>query len=253
MGASVIGKKMPTNSPVTFAPSGIFEIKRLWQKGISGAGMYIYVEDQSFTSTEIFKWLNTALQDNPIVKVVLLTGAQDPTAPNPDALLKAMRRNLNDILLKGLSRADIDNRLGFFMRSHTTVHTKTTLVYDNCALVGSANMMRRSLYTDFEHSIGFMDEAGTAVASYRRALFNAHLGAPGAPNPMVDVARWFALPYWDTPGVRNVGRMRLPFTKDITLTPKDELLVDEIMDVDSRDPWGSSLITTGLSSVLSGI
>ena len=65
IGASLAGVSLPQNQPISWAPTGLAEIRQLWQKGISGAQRYIYIEDQAFTSTEIFDWLNSALKTQP--------------------------------------------------------------------------------------------------------------------------------------------------------------------------------------------
>jgi phosphatidylserine/phosphatidylglycerophosphate/cardiolipin synthase-like enzyme len=253
IGASVAGLSLPQNLPISFAPNGLFEIKQLWQKGIGGAQTYVYIEDQAFTSAEIFDWLNAALRRSAGLKVVLLVGAQDPTAPNPPALDVAMHKAVNDHLLSGLTPADINARVGFFAHRTKTIHTKSTIVDDVWALIGSANMMRRSLYTDIEHSIGFMDEAGAAVVGYRSSMWALHLGPPPQPDPALDIARWFAIPYIGVAGARGVDRLRLPFTAGLTLSSQDQTLLDQLLDVDSRDAWGSGLASLAMSAAGAGL
>ena len=53
--------------------------------------------------------------------------------------------------------------------SALTVHAKTTLIDDQCAIIGSANAMRRSLFTDIEHSVIYVD-AQDSVTNYRTEL-----------------------------------------------------------------------------------
>src|SRR5438552_3333279 len=55
-----------------------------------------------------------------------------------------------------------------------TVHAKTTLIDDKWAIIGSANCMRRSLYTDWEHSLAFIEGADNIVSGYRCKLWNEH-------------------------------------------------------------------------------
>jgi phosphatidylserine/phosphatidylglycerophosphate/cardiolipin synthase-like enzyme len=249
IGGSITGHSLPKNSTVAFAPDGLFEIKRLWQKAISAADNYIYIEDQSFCSEEIFGWLNDALRHKPALKVLLLTGAQDPDDPNPDGLMKLTRRLVNTRLLKDIPKADSDKRVGLFqVEGATVVHTKSTVVDDNWALIGSANFMRRSLYTDFEHAMSFMDEAGSGVPNYRRALFNAHLGTPGAMAAVDDLARWFALPYHDPATTHPVSRVPLPFATGIELSSWEKTMVNEVWDTDSREAWGSGLASLAMTA-----
>jgi phosphatidylserine/phosphatidylglycerophosphate/cardiolipin synthase-like enzyme len=253
IGASLAGVSLPQNQPVSWAPTGLAEIRQLWQKGISGAQRYVYIEDQAFTSAEIFDWLNSALKASPALKVVLLIGADDPTAPNPGPMSAGMRKALNEHLLAGISAADISTRVGFFTHKTKVIHTKSTVVDDNWALIGSANMMRRSLYTDMEHSIGFMDEAGSGVAAYRSALWSVHNGPPVLSGLGADLARWLAIPYAGAPGSRPIDRVHLPFTVGATPSAQDQALLDQLMDVDSRDAWGSGLLSLAMTATGAGL
>jgi phosphatidylserine/phosphatidylglycerophosphate/cardiolipin synthase-like enzyme len=248
VGGSIAGHSLPTNLPIAFAPLPTFEVKQMWQKAISAATGYVYIEDQSFCSDEIFDWLNDALRRNPALKVVLLNGRQDPNDPNPKALLKLTRVSINGHLLKDLKQPDIDARIAFVLTRSKVVHTKSTIVDDNWAMIGSANFMRRSLYTDLEHVVTFMDEAGAGVTGYRRALFNAHLGGPGIAGATGDVARWFALPFHKPTAPKPLSRMKLPFTEGIKLEPRERTLIDEAMDVDSRNRWGFGLASLAVSA-----
>jgi len=253
IGGSVTGHSLPKNSTVSFAPDGQFEIKRLWQKAISAADKYVYIEDQSFCSEEIFGWLNDALRAKPALKVLLVTGAQDPDDPNPGGLMKLTRRQVNRVLLKGIAKADSDKRVGFFqIEGAKVVHTKSTIVDDVWALIGSANFMRRSLYTDFEHAMSFMDEAGSGVPNYRRALCTAHLGGPVVMPAADDLARWFALPYHDPATPRPVSRLPLPFPGNVDLSSWEQTMVDEVWDTDSRNAWGSGLASLAMSAAGTG-
>jgi phosphatidylserine/phosphatidylglycerophosphate/cardiolipin synthase-like enzyme len=248
IGARIASLSLPQNQPISWAPLGLTEIKTLWKKGIGGAQTYVYIEDQAFTSAEIFDWLNAALRAHASLKVILLIGADDPTAPNPGPMTAGMRRAVNGHLLAGLAQPAIDSRVGFFMHRNKVIHTKSTIVDDLWSLVGSANMMRRSLYTDIEHSISFMDEAGSAIAAYRAALWGLHVGPPVQPDLTLDMARWFAVPYVGTAGSRSVDRVHLPFTAGLTSTSQEQAMLDQLLDVDSRDAWGSGLASLAVSA-----
>jgi phosphatidylserine/phosphatidylglycerophosphate/cardiolipin synthase-like enzyme len=245
--ASLAGAGLPSNQPLSFAPSGLFEIKQVWQKGISGAETYIYIEDQAFTSLELFDWINTQLKAKPSLKVILIAAGDDPTAPNPSEFTKVNVDAVNNHLLNGLSSSDISNRVAYCMHTQRGkfIHTKSTLVDDQWALIGSANAMRRSLYTDIEHSVAFMDEAGQAVADYRRELWGTLLNAT-FPAPADAVAAFFSVPFrgsgTPTTSAAVVERLRLPFPNQ-TLSADERTMVDEIFDTDSRQAWGSGLIS----------
>jgi phosphatidylserine/phosphatidylglycerophosphate/cardiolipin synthase-like enzyme len=240
---------LPKNRPLSYAPRGRFEIKTVWEKAIAGAEDYIYIEDQAFTSTEVFDWINARLKARPALKVMLVTGGADPTAPAPGAQIVAMSQAINNHLLKGLSTADITGRVGLYGYRRRFVHTKSTVIDDAWAMIGSGNAMRRSLYTDFEHNVAFMDEAAAAVPAFRRPLWKAHLGTEHA-TAAAGIAAWFAVPFRAGPptgAADPVQRLTLPLPPT-TMSSRDQVIVDELIDPDSRRPWGSSLASLALSA-----
>jgi phosphatidylserine/phosphatidylglycerophosphate/cardiolipin synthase-like enzyme len=247
----VTGITLPTNQPISYAPNGRFQVKAVWEKAIKAAQSYVYIEDQALTSAEVFSWVNDAVKRNFDLKVILLIGGNDPATPSPPIMLRIMNAAINGGLLNGLTQAQVDN-IGFFMYrdqgSNTKfVHTKSTIVDDQWAIIGSANCMRRSLYTDLEHSVAFMDRDGTAVPAYRAELWGEHLAAT-IPDMTAAVAQWFTIPFRvsGTPGTQNIERIPLwpigSVLTPTTLTTDDQALADELHDVDSRNEWGARLM-----------
>jgi phosphatidylserine/phosphatidylglycerophosphate/cardiolipin synthase-like enzyme len=253
------GISIPSNTPLSFAPNGTQEIKAVWEKAIRAARTYIYIEDQAFSSLEIFRWINETVKANSELKVILVAGADDPTAPSPQALTKAFHVGVNTVLLDGLS-ASQGARIGLFLdRSQEVygtgrlIHTKSTIVDDQWALIGSANAMRRSLYTDIEHSVAFMDEVGAAVPAYRTDLWNFHLQSPGALDLNGFIARWFAIPLQGSGSANPLLFWRAPifpagnFFRETALSSDDNLQLDELMDINSTQVWGSNLVRALMS------
>lgn len=239
--ASLGGESIPANRPVSFAPSGLFEVKRAWESGIRGAQTYIYMEDQGYTSTEVFDWVNGAIKANDQLQVILLAGRGDPQDPPHGLNEEFFRIAINDHLLAGLGAGQID-RVGLFSHHTKVIHTKTTIVDDSWAIIGSANCMRRSLYTDFEHSVAYMDDDDNAVGAYRADLWGHHLQRSFI---SLDAAlqAWFAIPY-PTPGTPpsfGLSRVRLPLPT-ASLNADERVLYDQVFDVDSRQEWGGPLI-----------
>ena len=147
------------NTPrISFAPDGLFEFRLAMKKAISNANDYIYIEDQAFTSLETMDWINQRLLAVPSLKVILLWGA-DPSDPPNASIFKA----INDSLLTGVSNPN--NRVVFYKRGdNITIHSKITIIDDLWMAIGSANCMRRSLYTDGEISVSLLDDASQAFA-----------------------------------------------------------------------------------------
>jgi phosphatidylserine/phosphatidylglycerophosphate/cardiolipin synthase-like enzyme len=233
---------LPRNQPLSFTPNGLFEVKTIWKKAIRAAQSYIYIEDQGFTSFEVFDWINAAVKASPELKVVLLTGQSDPNDQPNLIPSKLFAKAVNDHLLAGLSAAE-QAGIGVFRHLTLTVHSKTSIVDDNWAIVGSANSMRRSLYTDFEHSVAFMDEDDVAVRAYRASLWGQYFNRSMS-NPNDGLREWFAIPFRTTGGTPHpsgIERMRIPFPA-VTITADEQVMADEVIDCDSRDVWGDDLI-----------
>ncbi len=229
---------IPTNSPLSFAPNGLFSVKEMWSKGISGGQKYIYIEDQAFWSTEVSDWINARIKAESDLKVILLTGVWDPNDTANPLNLRLRSWALNTHLLAGLNRAQMD-RICLVSHRAKTIHAKTTIVDDHWSLIGSANYMRRSLYSDIESIYGFMDENGQALPNYRKSLWGVHHGSE-EPDVDRDIARWFALPT-TPPGSHNMVRLTLPLPT-VTLSAAERRIVDAIQDFDSRQVWGDELL-----------
>jgi phosphatidylserine/phosphatidylglycerophosphate/cardiolipin synthase-like enzyme len=131
------------------------------------------------------------------------------------------------------------------------VHAKTTIVDDSWALIGSANFMRRSLYTDWEHSMAFVDTA--SVKEYRKNLWNEVLrhSNPADLDDLQQALHVWA-PTWGTaggtvtlparpPGTPPVGYLvpvPIPFTPTTPFSDNVRAHVDMWVDPDSRESWG---------------
>jgi phosphatidylserine/phosphatidylglycerophosphate/cardiolipin synthase-like enzyme len=324
---------LPENRAPAAAPNGLFEIRAAWEKAVRAATDYIYMEDQSFWSVEVFDWANAAIKANPNLRVILMASGgadpDDPDMPEQEILTLALDKSL----LAGLSPAQID-QVRMFRRwglqsppatqvveatdngdktavklaakapqdfpedtfakgqwllrvgadelpvtanpamiagddmqvtvAHVgtakpvvgdnaqllrylgvTVHSKTTLVDDHWAIIGSANCTRRSLYTDWEHSVVFVDEDDAAVKRYRTKLWASHFGGAFAnfDNLAHSLYRWE--PTWGTDGGFG-GRPSTirPVTLPINGPPLagfERLKYEKFLDVDSREKWGGLL------------
>lgn len=172
--SSLGGFKKPT---LTFAREGLFEFKVALKKAIAGAQRYVFIADQAFSGMEIMDWLNARLKANPNLKVILLHGA-DPADPPSGAMAEAINKHL----LPGLELdfTTMEPRgVAFYNWSGVVVHSKVTIVDDLWCAVGSANCMRRSLYTDMELSVSVVDgDVPTFPQRLRRDLWARYCGIP---------------------------------------------------------------------------
>jgi phosphatidylserine/phosphatidylglycerophosphate/cardiolipin synthase-like enzyme len=233
--------RLPENDKISFAPAGVFEVRTAWFKAIKAADRYIYIEDQGFWSIELMSRLRDAVQAKPGLKVILVVGVADPNDPVfPPYGLVALTQGL----LKGLT-APQRAQVAMFSRN-VIVHTKSTIVDDHWAIIGSANAFRRSLYTDIEHSVAVLGEEDSLVQVYRVELWSDSFELPFADQPLIaDIDKalnvWNSA--WGTPGSgvtlpASIKPVVLP-TAEKTLTAKEQETYDMIADVDSRDAWGA--------------
>ena len=160
---------------LSFAPDGIFEFRTALKKAIAAAEKFIYVEDQAFTAREIMGWVNQALKTKPALKAIFVYGG-DPT--DPPELREMLNMAVNEHLAPGVP--NVENRVAFYFRAdNVVVHTKSWIIDDEWAVIGSANAMRRSLYTDGELSVSVLDEnegPGSFAVDYRCDLWAEHCG-----------------------------------------------------------------------------
>ena len=165
---------------ISFAQEGWYQIRLALHKAINNAKDYIYIEDQAFASREIFDLLKNALIDasRPNLRLIMVTGSTDPD-DKPSTLINKLHA-MNDFLLKGLN----DEQRGriVLFEHYVVVHSKVWIIDDKWAMIGSANVLNRALYTEIDHCISFMNEANT-VALLRVNLWGEHFGIP--PNERV--------------------------------------------------------------------
>jgi phosphatidylserine/phosphatidylglycerophosphate/cardiolipin synthase-like enzyme len=230
---------LPENEKISFAPDGLFEVRSAWFNAVLTAERYVYIEDQGFWSVEVMIWLNQALKARDDLKVILVKGINDPRDPPFPAyanvaLFRGLLHDLND---------QQRSRVRAFL-SKVFVHTKTTIVDDHWAIIGSANAFRRSLYSDIEHAVGLLDECDALVREYRMRLWSDHLGLLDAADQqkIADIDK--ALNVWDsawgTPGSGvslPLTPIPLPTTTQV-LSSKNQEQYDRYNDLDSREAWG---------------
>jgi phosphatidylserine/phosphatidylglycerophosphate/cardiolipin synthase-like enzyme len=163
-------------APIGFAPKGRFEFKVALQKAISRAEKFIFMADQGFSSQEIMSWINARLLEKPDLKVILLHGS-DPADPPSGDLAEAVNSHLIPHLPIHLLHTSHVEGVEFHGWPGTAVHCKVTIIDDVFCIVGSANAMRRSLYTDIELSVAILDTTNTGIVrSLRRDLWAKYCG-----------------------------------------------------------------------------
>ncbi len=236
---SYAGNIGPSRRPISYAPRGCFEYRLAWRKAILAAERLIFIEDQFFYSEEVLGWVNEAVKDHSDLRVVLVVRGDAGDVPSPGWLY----RSVNEGLLAGLTD-DQRDQIGLFRNDSSDgglfIHSKTTIVDDHWAVIGSGNCARRSLYTDIEHSMSFIDEEGQGVAAYRAQLWADHFAHPDPDDLLpLDAALHAWNPQWGTAGgapsrPSHLVPLSLPLDVD---APVGEF-ARGLSDFDSRERWG---------------
>jgi phosphatidylserine/phosphatidylglycerophosphate/cardiolipin synthase-like enzyme len=221
-----------------FAPDGERSIARAYQKAMRRARALVYIEDQYLWGTLVAEQLATALRAAPELRMIIVV----PRHPDREgriygrAARAAQWRAVQRLLVAGGPRVavyDLENEQGVPIY----VHAKLIVVDDIWAMVGSANLNRRSWTHDSEVACAVLDEqrdprgpvdpaglgdgARVFARELRLRLWREHLGLGehGDPaellNPVAGFEAWRAaatrLQAWHDGGQRGprpAGRVR---------------------------------------------
>jgi phosphatidylserine/phosphatidylglycerophosphate/cardiolipin synthase-like enzyme len=173
----------PGEKKLTMAAGDIFEIQLAFKCAIAAAETYIYIENSVMYSRDLLVQLKNALVANTDLKVILLTvvGTSNFSRPIP-----VHNYYVYEYLYKTLNENERSRVVLYKCRQYYT-HAKVMIVDDKFAIIGSANIQNRSLFSDFEHSISFIDNDDYhTVKEFRQELWNEHFRT--TPSQATEVA-----------------------------------------------------------------
>ena len=177
----------------SWARQGEFTIWAAYLNAIKQASRYIYIEDQyfySFFNPPAFTELPGRLRDSDVVyqlgeairrgvNVVVLVPSRKGSR-NPTNVYQLYARRAAADYLRRISESTVG--AGRFVIGHLVggevdpiVHAKVMIVDDEFALVGSANVCRRSMTCDTEIHLGIVDAENRFGRDLRLALWQEHL------------------------------------------------------------------------------
>ena len=222
---------------IPFAPEGERSIARAYLKALHRARALVYIEDQYLWGRLVAEALATALRAAPQLRMLIVV----PRYPDRDGRISgraaraAQWRAIDHLRRAGGGRVavyDLENEQG----TPIYVHAKAVVVDDVWAMVGSANLNRRSWTHDSEVACavvdqcpdprdptdpgGLGDRARVFARELRLRLWREHLGrASGDDSDLLDLDRGFdawreqaaALEAWHRrgrQGARPPGRVR---------------------------------------------
>ena len=209
-----------TESSLQMAPAGIYEIQLAFKSAIEAATKYIYFENQYTHSRDILGYLKEAIIANPNLKVIFVTAASHLPAKFTDPL-DEHNYYLYHYLFNAVpddQKEQVKEQVVVYKTVSNYVHSKVMIVDDKFALIGSANISNRPLFSDFEHSISFIDGAiGNSVAAFRQILWAEHFRTSGNEETLIaDLDK--ALRVWnDSWGASGAG-FKLPSCAGSTYT-----------------------------------
>lgn len=162
--------------PLNMAPQGSFEFKSVIFKAIMNAQKYIFIMDQDASSMEFMNYINARIKElrrtNVFLRVVMCTpyeGVEDTRSgqefKTTDKEFKMFKAMANGIPKDQWSK--------HFLWVNVGVHSKVVLIDDVWISIGSANFMRRSMYTDIEMGMAVCHE--TWVKAQRNAIWSQFL------------------------------------------------------------------------------
>ncbi len=161
---------------------------------IDAADQFIYIETQFLRSSRIVDALVRAKQRSDRLKLIVLIPMLpermwDDDNPNPASrhghylqaqALQRLKQIYQDdfgafTLMRNMDQDAYQLREPSQLEhDHIYVHAKTIIVDDEYAIIGSANLNDRSLFTDTETAVAWHDPKG--VPAYRHALFEHAVG-----------------------------------------------------------------------------
>ncbi len=184
---------------IPFAPQGERSIARAYLKALRRARALVYIEDQYLWGTLVAEALATALRDAPRLRMIIVV----PRYPDQDGRISgraaraAQWQAINHLQRAGGPRVavyDLENEQG----TPIYVHAKAVMIDDVWAMVGSANLNRRSWTHDSEVACAVLDQqrdlrpptdptglgdgARVFARELRLRLWREHLGLAGDPG-----------------------------------------------------------------------
>ncbi|WP_067047217.1 peptidoglycan-binding protein [Streptomyces sp. FXJ1.172] len=176
-------------SGYAFAPTGERSAKSLILHSIASAVQFIYLEDQYLVDMDISAALLAAVPN--IVSLIILT--EDTNTVNAETAdggqYWARRKQFLDPLLSAGP-----GKVIACTHARNYVHSKTWIMDDEFAIIGSANVNRRGMTHDSEQVVGLFEPVyGFLVKDLRTRLWAQHLNRPAGTltNAFTASQLWF--------------------------------------------------------------
>ena len=158
------------------------EVEYLFLDSISAAKKFIYLEAQYFSSKSISRAIARRLREPNGPEIVMVL-ARDATGWIEESTMSVLRQRVLDRIRK----SDRYNRFRIYHpvvpdldEGYVKVHSKVTIIDDQFARIGSANLNQRSMGLDTECDVSFEangdERISQAIGKLRTRLLSEHLG-----------------------------------------------------------------------------
>jgi phosphatidylserine/phosphatidylglycerophosphate/cardiolipin synthase-like enzyme/V8-like Glu-specific endopeptidase len=197
-------------------------------KIIDAARKHIYIEDQYGVHPDVAKHLNARLRDPSFEQLIIVL--QDASDTSDILIPNRKREEFRRALFSGLTDTQRDKAVFAIYDAakaeqrhlHRGMHAKTLIVDDEIAVIGSANVNRRSFTCDSESSVVIIDDPGqtaqSIVRGFRRNTWKEHAGG-AIPDAQLDnwvlFARYIGLTVPQWPSLLNIRRFDAPDVQDL--------------------------------------
>lgn len=186
-----------------FAPAGERSVALAHERAIERAEHYIYIEDQLVWPSRLTERLRDAAARGVQVILVMARAYEVPGVVVFHNMLR--HRVLRELRARAPQNVHAFHLRQASRRSGLYLHSKLTIVDDRLAIIGSANVSRRSYDTDSELALAVVDgetvpgqmggqavQVGRFARELRLALWSEHLGLPASAldDPLQALAAW---------------------------------------------------------------
>lgn len=228
----------------SWAQQGEFTIWASYVSAIKQAQKYIYIEDQYFyafsdptkfdhssdqtRSSDLVYQLGEAIKRG--VDVLVLVPSRKGN-PNPTNYFQLYARRSAADYLRRVAKASGAGRFAacYLVAGDVdpVIHAKVMIVDDEFALVGSANVCRRSMTYDSEVHLGVIDAENQFARDLRLALWQEHMDVEKAENLLDPTAGFESFKNY---AANESGRLRLLDTTPGRKPPLHNLVMSQFMD-----------------------
>ncbi|MCB9957219.1 MAG: hypothetical protein H6843_01255 [Rhodospirillaceae bacterium] len=238
-------------SPFAVGPKAeLRQVAEVYRHLVSQAQRFIYIETQFFRSLDVAEWLAQRGEANRALQVILLlplAPERISLSPNPNPAtrhgqylqgraLDRVRAALGDrlgvftLLRNGPAPARVHAEAKAYGSDEIYVHSKAMVVDDAVAVIGSANLNGRSLYTDTESVIAWRHPA--QVRAFREQLWSALFSRDAKGWTDDPLAHWRAIAEANrraAPGHRQGFVVPMPDSHAAILAKRNLLVPDRLV------------------------